>query len=242
MHTLRMVMLAMMVAIGVVISPILRIEGMCPTAHLVNIVCSVLMGPWYSLLCATMIGVIRMMFMGIPPLALTGAVFGAFLSGMLYRLSKGKLVCAFIGEVIGTGIIGAIVSYPVMTLIWGRTGLTWFFYVPSFIAGTLIGGSLAFIFLKHLQKYRPELKPKYVAISSIRSVGFSISNAVALLSLHSKMKLAGVVPVMSFIFSKKALRPIHTSDASCSILKSGFSIFFSTISFILSSSFLSLSF
>ena len=56
MHTLRMVMLAMMVAIGVVISPILRIEGMCPTAHLVNIVCSVLMGPWYSLLCATMIG------------------------------------------------------------------------------------------------------------------------------------------------------------------------------------------
>ena len=39
--TLRMVMLAMMVAIGVVISPILRIEGMCPTAHLINIVCSV---------------------------------------------------------------------------------------------------------------------------------------------------------------------------------------------------------
>ena len=99
MHTLRMVMLAMMVAIGVVISPILRIEGMCPTAHLVNIVCSVLMGPWYSLLCATMIGVIRMMFMGIPPLALTGAVFGAFLSGVFYRLSKGKIICAVIGEI-----------------------------------------------------------------------------------------------------------------------------------------------
>ena len=84
--TLRMVMLAMMVAIGVVISPILRIEGMCPTAHLINIVCSVLLGPWYSLLCATLIGIIRMMFMGIPPLALTGAVFGAFLSGVFYRL------------------------------------------------------------------------------------------------------------------------------------------------------------
>ena len=53
--TFRMVMLAMMVAIGVVISPILRIEGMCPTAHLINIVCSVLLGPWYSLLCATLI-------------------------------------------------------------------------------------------------------------------------------------------------------------------------------------------
>ena len=75
MKTFRMVFLAMMVAIGVVISPILRIEGMCPTAHLINITCSVFMGPWYSLLCACMIGVIRMMFMGIPPLALTGAVF-----------------------------------------------------------------------------------------------------------------------------------------------------------------------
>ena len=108
-RTFRMVMLATMVAIGVVISPILRIEGMCPTAHLINIVCSVLMGPWYSLLCATMIGVIRMMFMGIPPLALTGAVFGAFLSGVFYRVSKGRIICAVIGEVIGTGIIGSLV-------------------------------------------------------------------------------------------------------------------------------------
>ena len=94
MKTFRMVFLAMMVAIGVVISPILRIEGMCPTAHLINITCSVFMGPWYSLLCACMIGVIRMMFMGIPPLALTGAVFGAFISGVFYRASKGKIICA----------------------------------------------------------------------------------------------------------------------------------------------------
>ena len=118
---LRMVMLAMMVAIGVVISPILRVEGMCPMAHLINITVSVLMGPWYSLLCAVMIGVIRMLFMGIPPLALTGAVFGAFLSGVLYRVSGGKLIFAWLGEIIGTGIIGAIVSYPVMTYLVGRT-------------------------------------------------------------------------------------------------------------------------
>ena len=37
---LRMTMLAMLIAIGVVISPILRIEGMCPMAHLINIACS----------------------------------------------------------------------------------------------------------------------------------------------------------------------------------------------------------
>ena len=146
-----MVMLAMFVALGVVISPILRIEGMCPMAHLINITCAVFMGPAYAFLCAVLIGIIRMMIMGIPPLALTGAVFGATLSGIFYKLSKGKIIAAVLGEIIGTGIIGAIVSYPVMTYIWGREGLTWFFYVPSFICGTLIGGSIAFLLLVKLE-------------------------------------------------------------------------------------------
>ena len=149
-NVLKMTVLSMLVALGVVISPILRVEGMCPMAHLINIVCSVLLGPWYSLLCATLIGIIRMAVMGIPPLALTGAVFGAFLSGVFYRLSKGKLIFAVLGEVIGTGLIGAVASYPVMTYLWGRDGLSWLFYVPSFIAGTLIGGSIAFVFLRKL--------------------------------------------------------------------------------------------
>ncbi len=148
----KTVVLSMLVAIGVVISPILRVEGLCPTAHLINIVCSVLLGPWYSLLCATMIGIIRMIFLGIPPLALTGAVFGAFLSGVLYHVSNGKIIFAVIGEIFGTGVIGAIVSYPVMALIMGRTGLTWMFYVPSFIAATIMGGTAAYILLKALSK------------------------------------------------------------------------------------------
>ena len=150
------VMLAMLVAVGVVISPILRVEGMCPMAHLINIVCAVLLGPWWSLLCAVLIGTIRMLFLGIPPLALTGAVFGAVLSGVFYRLSNGKILAACVGEVIGTGVIGAVVSYPVMTLLWNGTGaynhLTLFFYVPSFIGGTLIGGAAAFLLLGALSR------------------------------------------------------------------------------------------
>ena len=149
-NTLRMTVLAMLIALGVVISPFLRVEGMCPMAHFINIVCSVLMGPWYSLLCATLIGIIRMLMMGIPPIALTGAVFGAFLSGVFYRMSKGNILFAVVGEVFGTGVIGAIASYPVMSVLWGKEGLSWLFYVPSFICGTLIGGSIALVFLKKL--------------------------------------------------------------------------------------------
>jgi len=151
-HLFKLIVLSMLVALGVVISPILRIEGMCPMAHFINITCAVLLGPWYALLCATTIGLLRMLLMGIPPLALTGAVFGAVLSGLLYRASGGKLICAVLGEVIGTGLIGAIVSYPVMALLYGKTELTWMFYVPLFISGTLIGGTIAYFFLIAIRK------------------------------------------------------------------------------------------
>lgn len=153
-HTklLRMVFMAMMIGLGVVISPILRVEGMCPMAHLINITCAVMLGPVEAFICAFLIGIIRMTLMGIPPLALTGAIFGAALSGILYRASKGRIIFACLGEVIGTGIIGAMVSYPVMELFWGKTGLSWMFYVPSFIAGTLIGGSIAFLLLTAIKR------------------------------------------------------------------------------------------
>jgi len=150
--TLKLSVMGFMIAMGVVISPILRVEGMCPMAHYINIVCSVLLGPGYSLVCAIIIGILRMSFMGIPPIALTGAIFGAYLSGVFYRISGGKLICAVFGEVVGTGIVGAILSYPVMTYFWGKTDISWFFYVPSFVLGTLIGGTIAYGFLKKLSK------------------------------------------------------------------------------------------
>ena len=150
-NILRLAVMAMLIAVGVVISPILRIEGMCQMAHLINITAAVLLGPVDAFLVAVFIGIIRMCLMGIPPLALTGAVFGALLSGILYKVSKGKIWAAVLGEIVGTGIIGAIVSYPVMAFICGREGLGWFFYVPSFICGTLIGGSVAFVLLYRLQ-------------------------------------------------------------------------------------------
>ncbi len=181
---LRLIMLSMMVALGVVISPILRVEGMCPMAHFINVVCSVFLGPWYSLLCAVLIGVIRMVLMGIPPTALTGAVFGAFLSGVFYRFSKGKIIFAVLGEVVGTGIIGALASYPVMNYIWGKEGLTWLFYIPSFVCGTLIGGSIAFIFLRKFADVGLLMKVQNMLASRVYEDKRSIlSNSLTIASL-----------------------------------------------------------
>jgi len=64
-----------------VISLILRFEEFAPTAHFVNVVCSVLLGPWNSLAKTVITASIRMSLLSIPPLAITGQVFGAFLSG-----------------------------------------------------------------------------------------------------------------------------------------------------------------
>lgn len=172
-HNLKkQILLAMFVAIGVVISPILRIEGYCPMQHFINVTSAVILGPGYAVAGAILIALIRMTLMGVPPLALTGAVFGAGLSGLLYRLSRDRLVFAVIGEVIGTGIIGAIVSYPVMAWLLGRNGLTWLFYVPSFLAASSMGGCIAFLFLKALKKtrlplfpFQPEKRSKNISVS-----------------------------------------------------------------------------
>jgi energy coupling factor transporter S component ThiW len=59
---------------------------------------------------------------------------------------------AVIGEVIGTGIIGSIVSYPVMKFLVGKGSLSLFFYTPMFLTATLMGGSVAYLFLTVLKK------------------------------------------------------------------------------------------
>ena len=48
-HAAKLVFLAMMTALGVVISPILRVEGMCPMAHFINVTCAVMLGPYLVL-------------------------------------------------------------------------------------------------------------------------------------------------------------------------------------------------
>lgn len=84
----KLTLLALMIALDVVLSPLMRIEGMAPMSSVMNIIAGVLLGPIYGTVMALVCALIRMTMLGIPPLALTGAVFGAFFAGLFYRLGK----------------------------------------------------------------------------------------------------------------------------------------------------------
>lgn len=139
-NLLRLTVSALLVATDVVVSPLFRIEGLAPMSSVMNVIIGVLVDPLYALIITMMTGCIRMLIFGIPPLALTGAVFGGVLASLLYRFTK-KVWMSWVGEIVGTGIIGSLLSYPVMILFTGSgNGMYWFIYTPRFLFATLIGG------------------------------------------------------------------------------------------------------
>lgn len=151
-NVLKLCILAMMVSLDVVLSPLFRIEGMAPMSSVMNVFAGVLMGPLYGTIMALVCGIIRMLLLGIPPLALTGAVFGACLAGIGYRLF-GKVYGAMLGEIIGTGIIGSILSYPIMVWFTGsQQELYWLIYTPRFIGAAIMGSVVAFFILARITK------------------------------------------------------------------------------------------
>ncbi|WEV71042.1 energy coupling factor transporter S component ThiW [Lactobacillus sp. ESL0785] len=153
-QTKKLTILAIMVALDVVLSPIFRVEGMAPMSSVINIIGASMLGPVYVTIMATLCGIIRMLIMGIPPLALTGAIFGALLAGIFYKLTR-NIWAACLGEIIGTGIIGSLLSYPVMVWFTGSSNnLYWFVYTPRFIGAAIIGSAVALIVLLKLGKVR----------------------------------------------------------------------------------------
>ena len=158
----KILILSLMIAMDVVLSPLFRIEGMAPMSSVMNVIGVILMGPLYGTLMALICGVLRMLLLGIPPLALTGAVFGALLAGTFYKWYP-KVYSAMFGEFLGTGIIGSLLSYPVMAWFTGNShGMYWFFYTPRFIGGAVIGSFVAFIVMKKLSNV-----PTFIRIQSM---------------------------------------------------------------------------
>ena len=138
----RMVLAAMFACLAFVLNTFVYFPAMAPFQHFVDVIAAVTLGPWYACAAAFICGILRMLS-GRTVQAVTGAVFGPILGGLLYRRFH-SLWAAALGEVIGTGIIGAMVSYPVMEILMGRTGLSWMFYVPA-VMGAAMGVAVLLI-------------------------------------------------------------------------------------------------
>ncbi|WMJ83611.1 energy coupling factor transporter S component ThiW [Oscillospiraceae bacterium LTW-04] len=137
----KMVLTAMFACLSFVLCTFVYFPSMAPFQHFVNVLAAVFLGPWYGLAAAFLTGVMRMMS-GRTIQALIGAVFGAFLSGLLYQKTK-KLWAAVVGEVIGTGIISAMVAYPLMKMWYGLDAQSPFYYIPFYTPSSMMGAFLA---------------------------------------------------------------------------------------------------
>ena len=116
-----------------------------PVQHMVNVIAGVLLGPWYGLGSAFVASLIRNLIGTGSLLAFPGSMVG-----VLYQKIQ-RLPAAFVGEVVGTGILGAMLSYPVAVLLMGKTSAL-FAFVPSFMINTVAGSIVAVLVLCALER------------------------------------------------------------------------------------------
>ncbi len=147
----KLIICAIFTALAFVTSSIVVFTNMAPFQHLFNVVLAVILGPEYAFLSALITGSMRMLFGGRTIISIIGGIFGAFLAGVGYKATK-KLYMAFLGEIIGTGIISAIVSFYVMKYGFAVNLPNFYFYIPFFLPSSIIGATMGVIILVALKK------------------------------------------------------------------------------------------
>ena len=149
----KMVTAAMLVALTVSLSGFsipIGVSKCYPAQHLVNVVSAVFLGPGYGVLAAFCTSLIRNLMGTGTLLAFPGSMVGAFCCGILYQRTK-KLLPTYLGEVIGTGVLGGMLCFPVATLVMGREAAL-FTYVMPFFMSTACGTVMAAILVGALEK------------------------------------------------------------------------------------------
>ena len=150
----KMTVTAIFAAIAVVGSlfsfPVLG-SKCAPVQHLVNVLCAVTVGPWWGLAQAFIASLIRNLLGLGSPLAFPGSMCGALLGGLLYKYGK-KRPFAYVGEVVGTGIIGGMLSYPIAYFVMGNQAAALFTFVVPFLISTCGGTIIAMIITLPMQK------------------------------------------------------------------------------------------
>lgn len=138
--TRKMVLTAMLACLAFVLNTFVYFPAMAPFQHFVDVLAAVLLGPWYGCASAFLCGCMRMLS-GRTIQAVTGAIFGPVLGGLLWRRTK-NIYLVFVGEVIGTGLLGAMASYPLMKLFYGLDAQSPFYYIPFYTPAAAVGAGM----------------------------------------------------------------------------------------------------
>ena len=145
----KLTLAGILVALGVVLSPLsipIGAARVFPVQHALNVIGGVVLGPVYAVVMAFATSLLRNLLGTGTLLAFPGSMLGALLAGLTYKYMKEKLSLACVGELIGTGVLGALVAFPVAALVMGREVATFVFVIP-FMMSSLAGGIIAFILL-----------------------------------------------------------------------------------------------
>lgn len=120
-----------------------------PVQHAINVVAAVLLGPVHGVLTAFTVSLLRNLLGTGSLLAFPGSMIGAFVAALVYQRTKcaGKAV---LGEVFGTGVLGALVAFPVAKILLGRDVAALVFVVP-FLLSSLLGGATGYALLSALK-------------------------------------------------------------------------------------------
>ena len=124
-----------------------------PVQHMVNVLCAVLLGPWYGVAVAFVASLLRNL-LGLGSLmAFPGSMCGALLCGIVYHKTK-NLLATLAGEVFGTGIIGGLLAWPVAVFLMGKAAgdIAFYAYIVPFLVSTVGGSIIAGVVLIALEK------------------------------------------------------------------------------------------
>ena len=124
-----------------------------PVQHMVNVLCAVLIGPWYGVAVAFVASLLRNL-LGLGSLmAFPGSMCGALLCGIVYHKTK-NLLATLCGEVFGTVIIGGLLAWPVAVFLMGKAAgdIAFYAYIVPFLVSTVGGSIIAGVVLIALEK------------------------------------------------------------------------------------------
>lgn len=124
-----------------------------PVQHMVNVICAALLGPWYGLGAAFVASLIRNLLGLGSLLAFPGSMCGALICGLIYGKTK-NLLMTVAGEVIGTGVIGGLLAYPIAILFMGAdaASVAFYAYIVPFLISTAVGSVIAGALIFALEK------------------------------------------------------------------------------------------